>query len=94
VRLQDNSVLQIGFLRAQIAKTSLFHESTKLASGYLLLNLLQNPSNEESLKQIEALCLKIQNVGFRAIPQGFSKDLALPRPIDIASALLRLRYYD
>ena len=42
---------------------------------------------------ILALHEKMKNVGFRNLPQGMSREMSLPRPIDIASVLFRLRKY-
>lgn len=42
---------------------------------------------------ILALHEKMKNVGFRNLPQGMSREMSLPRPIDIACVLFRLRKY-
>ena len=34
---------------------------------------------------------KIQNVGFRNLPQGMSREMSLPRVVDIACVAFRLR---
>jgi hypothetical protein len=43
------------------------------------------------MEYINALCEKIKNVGFRNLPQGLSREMSLPRAIDIACVLYRLR---
>lgn len=40
---------------------------------------------------IQALTDKIKNVGFRNLPQGMSREMSLPRLVDIACVLFRLR---
>ena len=67
----------------------------------MLLNLLQNAaSNSESsdasagdsvAATIQKLYEKIQNVGFRNLPQGMSREMSLPRVVDIACVAFRLR---
>ena len=69
----------------------------------MLLNLCQNvASNNDTngdnsaksmtiMERITALCEKIKNVGFRNLPQGLSREMSLPRAIDIACVLYRLR---
>jgi hypothetical protein len=68
----------------------------------VLLNLLQNAaSNSESsdasnagdsvAATIQKLHEKIQNVGFRNLPQGMSREMSLPRVVDIACVTFRLR---
>ena len=40
---------------------------------------------------IQKLYEKIQNVGFRNLPQGMSREMSLPRVVDIACVAFRLR---
>jgi len=54
---------------------------------------LQNAVDKPSLECIEKIYAQIANVGFRKIPQGMNRDVALPRPAEIAMTLLRLRNY-
>ena len=37
------------------------------------------------------LCESIRNVGFRNLPQGLSREMSLPREVDIACVAFRLR---
>ncbi|WP_290942058.1 ABC-ATPase domain-containing protein [Fibrobacter sp.] len=86
---------------------ALVDRQQRFGAGFMLLNLCQNAasnnapvngsSNNESSKPatimecINALCEKIRNVGFRNLPQGMSREMSLPRAIDIACVLYRLR---
>lgn len=93
VKLQG-SVLQIGFLTANLAGVSGFVDNaSRLGAGMLLLNMLQNVEEAPSLQMILDRFKKVENVGFRGIPQGMSKDMSLPRVSEVAAALLRLRDY-
>lgn len=40
---------------------------------------------------INEICNKVMNVGFRNLPQGMSREMSLPRAVDIACVLFRLR---
>lgn len=87
--------------------SSLVGKQQRFGAGFMLLNLLQNAASNgnetgEAQKSQESrsesigsavgrLCEKIQNVGFRNLPQGMSREMSLPRPIDIACVLFRLR---
>lgn len=102
VKLNGESLLQIGFLSSNTEKAgALLNKTGRLGAGYILLNLCQNvASNNETTKKdmqsqtinemITELCEKIKNIGFRNLPQGMSRDLSLPRPIEIAIVLFRL----
>lgn len=93
VKLQGQT-LQIGFLTANLSGISGFVDNaSRMGAGLIMLNMLQTIENVSTLKKINELCAKIENVGFRAIAQGMSKEAALPRPVEIAAALLRLRDY-
>ena len=39
---------------------------------------------------INEICNKVMNVGFRNLPQGMSREMSLPRAVDIACVLFRL----
>jgi hypothetical protein len=86
---------------------SLVDKQQRFGAGFMLLNLCQNAASNNSpangsnssesskpatiMECINALCEKIKNVGFRNLPQGLSREMSLPRPIDIACVLYRLR---
>ena len=90
VRLRG-SELSIGYVRADLRAIFPKAETAKLSGlGLFLLNLLQNAENVSANEAIRKLHEQIRNVGFRRLPQGFSKDSALPRMEEIASALLRM----
>ena len=102
VKISGDSLLQIGFLVSDTSKAgALVDKQQRFGAGFMLLNLCQNAAsnndaNGESAKatimeRINALCEKIKNVGFRNLPQGLSREMSLPRPIDIACVLYRLR---
>lgn len=94
IRMRGETCLQIGFLLSETNRvTSFCNTSQRFGAGYILLNLLQNASEDPSLELIEKWCAQIKNVGFRNLPQGLSRDLSLPRPQEIACLLLRLRHY-
>ena len=64
----------------------------------MLLNLLQTAaSNADSMGNdsvsdaASKLCENIRNVGFRNLPQGMSREMSLPRVVDIACVAFRLR---
>ncbi len=86
---------------------TLSDKQQRLGAGFMLLNLCQNvmsngdagtsqagsasDAGQTIVESIEKLCDKIKNVGFRNLPQGMSREMSLPRPIDIACVLFRLR---
>ena len=89
VRLRGTD-LSIGFIHADLR--ALFpsaRTATLSGLGLFLLNLLQNAENVPAGEAIHGLYSQIRNVGFRRLPQGFSKDSELPREAEIAMALLR-----
>ena len=89
---------------------ALVDKQQRFGAGFMLLNLCQNAaSNNESangannsndakpatiMERITILCEKIKNVGFRNLPQGLNREMSLPRAIDIACVLYRLRGRD
>ena len=104
VKISGDTLLQIGFLVSDTSKAGvLVDKQQRFGAGFMLLNLCQNAaSNNDSangesqksatiMERINALCEKIKNVGFRNLPQGLSREMSLPRPIDIACVLYRLR---
>ncbi len=86
---------------------TLSDKQQRLGAGFMLLNLCQNAiSNGDAgasqagsasgtgqtiVDAIQNLTEKIKNVGFRNLPQGMSREMSLPRPVDIACVLFRLR---
>ena len=103
VKLSGDTLLQIGFLVSDTSRlNTLADKQQRLGAGFVLLNLLQNAaSNSESsdasnasdsvAATIQKLHEKIQNVGFRNLPQGMSREMSLPRVVDIACVAFRLR---
>jgi len=102
VKISGDTLLQIGFLVSDTSKAgALVDKQQRFGAGFMLLNLCQNAaSNNDAngdfakatiMDRINALCEKIKNVGFRNLPQGLSREMSLPRPIDIACVLYRLR---
>lgn len=101
VKLAGDTLLQIGFLVSDTSRlNTLVDKQQRLGAGFVLLNLLQNAaSNSESsdasadsvAATIRKLHEKIQNVGFRNLPQGMSREMSLPRVVDIACVAFRLR---
>ena len=101
VKLSGDTLLQIGFLVSDTSRlNTLVDKQQRLGAGFVLLNLLQNAaSNSESSDAsadsvsatIQKLHEKIQNVGFRNLPQGMSREMSLPRVVDIACVAFRLR---
>ena len=103
VKLLGDTLLQIGFLVSDTSRlNTLVDKQQRLGAGFVLLNLLQNAaSNSESsdasaagdsvAATIRKLYEKIQNVGFRNLPQGMSREMSLPRVVDIACVAFRLR---
>lgn len=104
VKLNGDTLLQMGFLVSDTGKIKAFiDKSQRLGAGYILLNLCQfavsnKVSESENLdiqkmtvmESIERICDRIKNVGFRNIPQGMSREMSLPRAVDIAFVLYRL----
>lgn len=89
VRLRG-SELSIGYIRADLRAVFPFARTATLSGlGLFLLNLLQNAEDIPADEAIHRLYDQIRNVGFRRLPQGFSKDSELPREAEIAMALLR-----
>lgn len=101
VKLNGDALLQIGYLLSDTSKAGLLVDKfQRLGAGYLLLNLCQNAASnggqDDSASIIESalsLVEKIKNVGFRNLPQGLSREMSLPRPIDVACVLFRLNEY-
>ena len=105
VKISGDTLLQIGFLVSDTSKAgALVDKQQRFGAGFMLLNLCQNAASnndalngEESpkpatiMERINALCERIKNVGFRNLPQGMSREMSLPRAIDIACVLYRLR---
>ena len=104
VKISGDTLLQIGFLVSDTSKAgALVDKQQRFGAGFMLLNLCQNAaSNNDSangesqksatiMERLNALCEKIKNVGFRNLPQGLSREMSLPRAIDIACVLYRLR---
>ncbi len=90
VRLRG-SELSIGYVHADLRALFPFARTATLSGlGLFLLNLLQNAEDIPADEAIHRLYAQIQNVGFRRLPQGFSKDSELPREAEVAMALLRL----
>ena len=99
VKLSGDTLLQIGFL----VSDTLVDKQQRFGAGFILLNLLQNaasnndavPSNGTMAQSVagvaQKLCENIKNVGFRNLPQGMSREMSLPRPVDIACVAFRLR---
>ena len=104
VKILGDTLLQIGFLVSDTSKAgALVDKQQRFGAGFMLLNLCQNAaSNNDSangesqksatiMERINTLCEKIKNVGFRNLPQGLSREMSLPRAIDIACVLYRMR---
>ena len=104
VKLSGDTLLQIGFLVSDTSRlNTLVDKQQRFGAGFILLNLLQNaasntdavPSNGTAAQSVagvaQKLCENIKNVGFRNLPQGMSREMSLPRPVDIACIAFRLR---
>ncbi len=100
VKLAGDTLLQIGFLVADTSRlVTLVDKQQRLGAGFMLLNMLQNAaSNTEGDSPADSiagaaqkLCDTICNVGFRNLPQGMSREMSLPRAVDIACVAFRLR---
>ena len=91
VKLNGDTALQVGQLVADVSRAGLLVDrQQRVGAGYLLLNLLQNAEDVPVCELAEKLCEKIRNVGFRNLPQGMSRYMSLPRPVDIVATLLRM----
>lgn len=104
VKLAGDTLLQIGFLVSDTSRlNTLVDKQQRFGAGFLLLNLLQNAASNtdadssgntaaQSVAEVaQKLCENIKNVGFRNLPQGMSREMSLPRPVDIACVAFRLR---
>ncbi len=91
VKLNGDSLLQVGLLMADVSRCGLLvDKSQRLGAGYLALNLCQNPEGLPLREMADKLCEKIRNVGFRNLPQGMSRPMSLPRAVDVVAVLLRM----
>jgi len=89
IRLRGTE-LTIGYITADLRALFPTARTAMLSGlGLFLLNVLQNVEGLPTDEVIRKLYRQIQNVGFRRLPQGFSKDSELPREQEIAAALLR-----
>ena len=99
VKLAGDTLLQIGFLVSDTSRlNTLVDRQQRFGAGFVLLNLLQNAASNTDAESdvsisdtIRNLHEKIQNVGFRNLPQGMSREMSLPRIVDIACVVFRLR---
>ena len=99
VKLSGDSLLQIGFLVSDTSRlNTLVDKQQRFGAGFVLLNLLQNAASNASNMGAETvsesarkICENIRNVGFRNLPQGMSREMSLPRVVDIACVAFRLR---
>lgn len=83
--------LSIGYVRADLRAVFPSAKTAQISGlGLFLLNLLQNAEDVPANDAVKKLRAQILNVGFRRLPQGFSKDSELPTEQEIASALFRL----
>lgn len=98
-KLAGDTLLQIGFLVADTSRlVTLVDKQQRFGAGFMLLNMLQNAaSNAEGDSPVDSvagaaqkLCDTICNVGFRNLPQGMSREMSLPRAVDIACVAFRL----
>jgi predicted ABC-class ATPase len=94
VKLSGDTLLQIGFLVSDTSRlNTLVDKQQRFGAGFVLLNLLQNAGDsvdsiaDAACKLHESIC----NVGFRNLPQGMSREMSLPRVVDIACVAFRLR---
>lgn len=99
VKLAGDTLLQVGFLVADTSRlNTLVDKQQRLGAGFMLLNMLQNAaSNVEGdaarvsiAAAAQKLCNVVCNVGFRNLPQGMSREMSLPRAVDIACVAFRL----
>lgn len=104
VKLTGDYLVQIGFLVSDTSRlVTLAGKQQRFGAGFMLLNLCQSAASADELSKsavlpgdsitdaIAKICDKIKNVGFRNLPQGMSREMSLPRPVDIACVLFRLR---
>lgn len=102
VKLSGDFLLQVGFLVADTSRlVTLVDKQQRLGAGFMMLNMLQNAASNsdgeagvagESVAAVaQKLCDSIRNVGFRNLPQGMSREMSLPRAVDIACVAFRLR---
>ena len=102
VKLSGDFLLQVGFLVADTSRLlTLVDKQQRLGAGFMMLNMLQNAASNsdgeagvagESVAAVaQKLCDSIRNVGFRNLPQGMSREMSLPRAVDIACVAFRLR---
>ena len=99
VKFSGDSLLQIGFLVSDTSRlNTLVDKQQRFGAGFVLLNLLQNAASNASSMGAETvsesarkICENIRNVGFRNLPQGMSREMSLPRVVDIACVAFRLR---
>jgi hypothetical protein len=102
VKLSGDFLMQIGFLVADTSRlVTLVDKQQRLGAGFMMLNMLQNAASNsdgeagvagESVAAVaQKLCDSIRNVGFRNLPQGMSREMSLPRAVDIACVAFRLR---
>ena len=90
----SRGVAHIGFLQAELAHiTQMPNSACQLGAGIFLLNLLQNPENKPSQELIQEKLEKVFHIGFRNLPQGMIREMALPRYFEIVAVFLRLRDY-
>lgn len=99
VKLTGDSLLQIGFLVSDTSRlVTLVDKQQRLGAGFMLLNMLQNAASNADADTpadsiagaAQKLCDVICNVGFRNLPQGMSREMSLPRAVDIACVAFRL----
>lgn len=99
VKLSGDALVQIGFLVSDASRLfTLVDKPQRLGAGFMLLNLCQNVVSNSADNALDAsvieatqeLCDKIKNVGFRNLPQGMSREISLPRAVDLAGVLFRL----
>ena len=99
VKLAGDTLLQIGFLVADTSRlNTLVDRQQRFGAGFMLLNLLQNAASnvdgdasaDSVVGAAQKLCNVVCNVGFRNLPQGMSREMSLPRAVDIACVAFRL----
>ena len=99
VKLTGDSLLQIGFLVSDTSRlVTLVDKQQRLGAGFMLLNMLQNAASNADADTpadsiagaAQKLCDVICNVGFRNLSQGMSREMSLPRAVDIACVAFRL----
>ena len=97
VKLVGDSLLQIGFLVSDTSRlNALVDKQQRLGAGFMLLNMLQSAaggaqvSEKSVIAMAQNLCNVVCNVGFRNLPQGMSREMSLPRAVDIACVAFRL----